>query len=361
MKILHFSHFNTVQVPMYYRDMYRRAGHDSRLLTLYKHRGNIPEDICLNKKIFNPRWLQKYREYKQRQNEARIAEKGKTTAFSPPVSLITDIRDMVRSIGFQKYVKQYGLMDFDIYHLHGGVGYFSDSRWVKRLAEAGKVIICNYHGPDLRVRGVIPVVDEISTLNITNEYDLLKLHPGLEYIPIPYDCESIPVKKGFNNVLTILHTPSDPKAKGTHIIEQVLKKVAGERRFKYKILTGISHEQVLKEKAQADIAIEQVGNFGGTGYGVNSLETLSMNIPTITEFTPDYSDFLKGHPFVLANESSLYQKLIELIDNPGLLKKTAKKGRVWVQKEHGYDSVWKRFLGLLEKKNSETAERLMAK
>jgi hypothetical protein len=54
MRSLHFSYFNTVNVPLTFCRVYQTMGHGGRLLTLYKHRGNIPEDICLNKKPFNP-------------------------------------------------------------------------------------------------------------------------------------------------------------------------------------------------------------------------------------------------------------------------------------------------------------------
>ena len=40
------------------------------------------------------------------------------------------------------------------------------------------------------------------------------------------------------------------------------------------------------------------GEIGGSGYGKNSIENLSMGVPTFTEFTEDYLKFIKENPFI---------------------------------------------------------------
>jgi glycosyltransferase involved in cell wall biosynthesis len=356
MRSLHFSYYNTVNVPLTFCRVYEAMGHSGRLLTLYKHRGNIPEDICLNKKPFNPWWLRRIRKIREKKDEAsvsRAAQQGRIGEFGPrniAERVFFSIRDNVRAIEFSRLASQYGLYDFDIYHFHGGIDFFRDSRWVKKLSEMGKPVVCHYHGPDIRSRGVIREVNAASRLNMTSEFDLLALYPGLRYLPLPFDCSPVPeVRPETGGKLRIIHTPSNLAAKGTHLIEPVLRQIANERDIEYLVLTGVSHERVMEEKMRSHIAIEQVGNFGGTGYGVNSLETLAMNLPTLTEFTPDYARFLAaGHPFVLVTAETLRGELLRLIDNEEYRESVGARGRPWVLKNHSYEAVWKIMLGSMD-------------
>jgi hypothetical protein len=364
MKILHFSYFNTVDVPLTFCRVYEAMGHHARLLTLYKHRGDIPEDICLHKKLFDPWWLRVVRSSREKRSEKLIAEKaviGAMHEYKPGNALehfSIALRDQLRSIGFARLAKKYDLYGFDLYHFHGGIDYFRDSRWVKKLVAMGKPVLCHYHGPDMRTRGIVKAVDEASKLNLTSEFDLLGLHPRLKYLPIPYDDSHLPQRAASCAKIRIIHTPSNPAAKGTHLIEPVLKRIASERDIEYAVFTGISRKRVIEEKARSHIAIEQIGNFGGTGYGVNSLETLSMKIPTVTEFTPEYEAFLKGHPFVLADQTTLHDVLLRLIDDEAYRNATGLAGRKWVQDHHSYSNVWKTMLDYMEETMPEAAKRL---
>ncbi len=363
MRVLHFSHFNTVNVPFTYCQMYRRMGHEARLLTIHKHRGKLPEDICLHKPLFNPAWLARVRAQADEHGERAIREYRGPLPFymAEPRGvprLLMWVRDWVRAAGFSRLRDAYGLDDFDLYHFHGGMDWFRDSRWVRRLAARGKPIVCNYHGPDIRVRGVVRAVDQVSLLNITNEHDLLALHPRLHYIAIPYDCSRIAPAALPPGPLRIIHTPSVPKWKGTHLIEPVLRQIASERSVEIVILTGVPHQRVLEEKQRSHIAVEQVGNLGGTGYGVNSLETLAMGIPTITEFTPGYQAFLPEHPFVLADSDTLHDVVLKLVDNEAFRREMGTRGRRWVESTHGYDAVWGTLCTHVRRADEALADRL---
>ena len=82
------------------------------------------------------------------------------------------------------------------------------------------------------------------------------------------------------------------------------------------------------------------------------LETLAMGIPTITNMTKEYSDWLPENPFVVANTADeLYKKLIELIDSKSLRDEFGEKGKAWVNKFHGYESVNSRLKELYKLKN----------
>ena len=98
---------------------------------------------------------------------------------------------------------------------------------------------------------------------------------------------------------------------------------------------------MLEAKNKSDICIDQVGGtMGGTGYGKAGLETLAMGIPTITNMTDEYREWLPENPFVVANDAGeLYRKINELIISVELRKKSGREGKNWVRKYHSYESV----------------------
>ena len=123
------------------------------------------------------------------------------------------------------------------------------------------------------------------------------------------------------------------------------------RDVEFVLIENTPHEEVLRIKTTCDIAIEQVGNYGGTGYGRNSLETLALGIPTLTEMTPDYETWIPENPFVLATASTLYTKLLALIDSAELRSEKSVKGRQWVETYHSYESVHARLMELYRAHN----------
>jgi spore maturation protein CgeB len=91
---------------------------------------------------------------------------------------------------------------------------------------------------------------------------------------------------------------------------------------------------------------------GGTGYGKAGLESLGMGIPTITNMNKDYVDWLPENPFVIANDKKeLYEKLSMLIEDKKLREEIGVKGKVWVEKYHGFKNVNKILYQLYKENN----------
>ena len=246
----------------------------------------------------------------------------------------------------RRAIEEYRLDDFDIIHYDGGLDFFRDCRLAKRWKKEGKRIICHYMGSDLRVRGIDPTMDRLSDLNLTNESDHLLRHSNIHYIYIPFDVSPLLVRTGENKRLRIVHSPTNRAMKGTEFILPVMEAVRKVRDVDFVLVENKSHDEVIRIKQSCDLAIEQVGNLGGTGYGRNSLETLAMGIPTITEMTPDYTAWLPDNPFVLATRETLYESVLELIDNSELRKELKQRGRQWVMTYHSYPAVHQRLMDL---------------
>lgn len=354
MKILHIAPLNVAGVPYSMVDMQRRFGHDARLVTLHRNAFGFPEDICLDLPLPRNPLAQKWRDFKRGIQKTAIRIGGHNPdTFLPlyhPHNVFEHVYfrwdDIRRSPSVRKAIRDFGLDDFEVVHYDGGLDFFRDARLAKRWKQEGKKIVCHYMGSDLRVRGIHRVMDQLSDLNLTNESDHLLRHPNIHYIYIPFDPTPFRVRSAENKPLRIIHSPTNRAMKGTHLILPVIERLKKIRDIEFVLAEGMPHADVLAIKQTCDIAIEQVGNLGGTGYGRNSLESLSMGIPTVTEMTPDYIAWLPENPFFLVTADTLFEKLLELIDDAELRRRLSTKGRKWVERYHSYESVYRSLLEL---------------
>lgn len=343
LKILHIAPQNYAGVPYSFFRMHNSVGDYSRIVTFYYHPHGLPEDICLNLKGPSLR-LFSFRK------QLRVKERSKQKISSAPLfkpknifdQTYYKITDKLRKPFFDKIIHQYNLDDFGIIHYDTGLDFYRNSAQAKKWKAEGKKIVCCYYGSDLRIRGIIKEMDELSDLNITSEYDHLALKPDLKYLFYPYDPYDLPARIiNQSDTVRIVHSPTNRQFKGTELILSVINRVKKERKIEFFLLENMPYKQVLEIKRTCDICIDQVGGtLGGTGYGKAGLETLAMGIPTITNMTSDYEAWLPENPFVVANnESDLFDKLIRLIDDENLRIELGEKGTVWVNKYHGFENV----------------------
>ena len=343
LKILHIAPLNFAGVPYDFYKMHNSVGDHSRIVTLHKNERIFPEDICLNLPLPNQSLAKKLR--RKKVNDLEKTDRSTVHYFQ--TKNIFDqtyyfLYDLFAQPKIEKAISDYGLNDFDIIHYDAGLDFYRNSKQALKWKKQGKKIVCCYYGSDLRIRGLIKEMDEISDLNLTSEFDHLSLKKDLHYLFYPYDVSELPVKKGRkNDRIKIVHSPTNRKYKGTDLIISVIEKVKKERDIEFLLLENIPRQNLLKIKSECDICIDQVGGtMGGTGYGKAGLETLAMSIPTITNMTKDYADWLPENPFVVANNfDELFEVLIKLIDNENLRNDLGQKGIEWVNKYHSFESV----------------------
>ncbi|MCX6135775.1 MAG: glycosyltransferase [Ignavibacteriales bacterium] len=353
MKVLHVAPINVAGVPYSMMDMQRRFGADARLVTLHKNVLTFPEDIALNLPL--PRnaiaawWRTAKRDNAGSDTVHGVAPTSSMRVHAPRNILESAyfmIDDLRRRTRVEEAIERFKLDEYEIIHYDGGLDFFRDSRIAKMWKRQGKKIVCHYMGSDLRIRGVVPAIDMMSDLNLTNESDHLLLHPNIQYLYIPFDVSPFEMRRSENDRLRIVHSPTNRSMKGTKLILPVIEAVKRVRDVEFVLIEHAPHDEVLRIKATCDLAIEQVGNLGGTGYGRNSLETLALGIPTVTEMTPDYEAWLPENPFVLATAKTLYGKLLELIDSATQRSEKREQGRRWVEKHHSYEAVHARLMEL---------------
>ncbi len=335
-------------MPVDFVKMHRRFGSESRLITLYKNSLNFEEDICLGFELPKGKIAKSWRDSKIE------AEAKPSLRYYKPTNLAErlffKLRDLRNSRKIQPAIDEFGLYDFDIYHFDGGMDLYRDSRFALELKKRGKKIVCCYFGSDLRTRGIIRELDEISDLNITVEYDHLALYKGIGYVFFPFDTSGYVPRQRKNPKLKIIHSPTNRKFKGTDKIINVIAEVESVRQIEFILLENMDRAKVLEIKQTCDLAIDQVGGEqGGSGYGKNSIENLSMGIPTLTEFDADYFHFLGKNPFVNTTIETLKENLLALIDNEELRIRLSQEGRKWVEETHSFEAVNKMLMGYYRK------------
>ena len=139
--------------------------------------------------------------------------------------------------------------------------------------------------------------------------------------------------------MKISHAPTNRFYKGSDQIIKVCEKLENQGKIKFDLIENLPHSQAMERKSKSDIFIDQLGNKGGWGYGMNSVESLSMGICTLTEMNDAYDSFIPDHPFVSIKEQTLESEIETLIMNRDKILEFGKKGRKWVQKHHDIKQV----------------------
>ncbi|NCQ16966.1 MAG: hypothetical protein COZ80_10795 [Ignavibacteria bacterium CG_4_8_14_3_um_filter_37_9] len=355
LKILHIAPQNYAGVPYDFYKMHNACGDTSRLITFHKNPLSFPEDICLELPLPDFSFARLWRKKKMRLRESNTP--AKAPIFKPKnilESAYFALNDFLKQNLVEETIEKYNLNEYDIIHFDSGLDFYRNAKQAIKWKKMGKKIVCCYYGSDLRIRGLIKEVDAISDLNITSEYDHLYLKNGLEYLFYPYNVNELPERRRhLSHKIKIVHSPTNRKYKGTDLILSVIEKIKKETDIEFILLENMSRDKVLAIKSECDISIDQVGGtMGGTGYGKAGLETLAMGIPTITNMTEEYESWLPENPFVVANNGDeLFLKLSLLISDEVRRNDFGIRGKIWVQKYHGYESVNKRLFALYKKYN----------
>ena len=78
---------------------------------------------------------------------------------------------------------------------------------------------------------------------------------------------------------------------------------------------------------------------------MNSVESLSMGICTLTEMNKEYEKFIPDHPFISINQNTISSVLIDLIKDKNKIFAKGWESRKWVEKYHDIKEVSKCLYG----------------
>ena len=347
-KILYLAPENTVGTLSYWKRAHETRGNKCTFITLYKSKQKYDPGICLNLPLVNTSswyFLGRHYYYKMFKGElGYYKEKDGCPPVWEPNTKLEDIyfqfRDWLWHFKVEPVIKNLELMDYDIIHLEWGLEFYRNGSFVRRLYDLGKPIVCTYHGQDLRTRGIIPIIDKLSSLNLTSELDLLDKHPTIKYQFLPYDTTQHNPKYSLSLPIKICHSPTNRYYKGSETIIPICETIANENKnVEFILIENQQYDETINIKQSCDILIDQVHNRGGWGYGMNSIEALSMGLCCMTELNDEYIKFIPDHPFINVDGNSLYKKLNLLINNPDQIINYKINGRNWVVKNHDLNNT----------------------
>ncbi len=346
MKILYVAPENVTGALSLYARGHRSRGNECRWVTFFRNRFGFEEDLCFDLHWMpTSGWVHLFRRGALAAKGLREVSDlpGNPPFWKPPTilgALFFRMRDALNASRIRRRIDEWQLNDYDVYHFEGGVDPFRNCNWASELARRGKGIACFYHGSDLRNRGVIPRMNEVSQLNLTSEIDLLERLPGMKYLFLPIDTDALkPVPRREDGIIRICHAARNRWFKGSDHIEAVVLSLKDRYPIDWVMIEDVPHQQAIKLKAECDIFIDQITDRGGWGYGASSVEALALGLTVLTRINPRAGAFLGDHPFIDITADTLEAKLVEIIEEPALREDTARKGRDWVVRHHGIDAV----------------------
>lgn len=220
---------------------------------------------------------------------------------------------------------------------------------VRALRAAGLKVALLFHGSDLRlpiqhVREIehspfthpdLPTVilEEKATLAaaavsaleapvFVSTPDLLRYQPQAIWCPVVIDVgrwrtdrESMPARSGPPRVL---HAPSNPLIKGSHLIDPVLRQLEREGLIDYRRVQGLNYSEMKQQYADSDVVLDQ---FLIGSYGVAACEAMAAGCVVIGHVDDDTRRFVREQtgleiPIVDATIDTLDEVLRGVIAEP---------------------------------------------
>lgn len=345
MKILYIAPENVVGNLNTWKYIHEQRGNKCRYVTYFPSQFGFPDDICLNLPWVAPTdWFLKLREnvYKHGGGpQSDVELKGSPPEWQPGNILISSffkLRDQLWRLWIEPAIRKYDLLDFDVYHLETGLGFYRNGSFVKRVSRLHRPVFNTFHGIELRHRGVVPAIDRLTIMNFTSELDLLEKHPNLKYLYLPYDVKKVKVKDTVNNPITICHATRNRYFKGSDRIIEVCEKLQENEGIRFILIENLPHDKAMQLKSQADIYIDQISNVA-PGYGMNSIEAMSMGQVSFTFMDDQYQAFMPDHPFVHATPDTLESELQKLIQFPDRILELGQTARKWTEDHHSLKAV----------------------
>lgn len=191
------------------------------------------------------------------------------------------------------------------------------------------------------IKEILPLADKVYILN-----------PELcRYVPdgifLPYcnvdiwhtnfkNDENISQKKERDNLIRIVHAPSDRIIKGTDKIISAINMLPKDYKVELILIENMSHEIAIEQYKKADFAIDQLY----TGwYGGFSVEVMALHKPVLCYIREDDlkyipSEMVDDLPVVNVTSENLVEILIDFIRRKNEWEEIGAKSRQFVEKWH---------------------------
>lgn len=130
----------------------------------------------------------------------------------------------------------------------------------------------------------------------------------------------------------IVHSPSNPKLKGTEFVLAAVEKLRSKLEFEFRLIQNMPRSQALSLVAQADVFVDQL--IMGS-HGLAALEAMAFGKPVICFIKPSLKQSYPADlPIVSANPDNLFEVLGALIRDGSLRQQSGLRSRAYVEKHH---------------------------
>jgi hypothetical protein len=172
--------------------------------------------------------------------------------------------------------------------------------------------------------------------------------------------------RNHHNQIVVTHAPNHRAVKGTRFIIETVEKLVQEGvGIELKLLENETNQEVMRVLAEeSDIHIDQL-HFDG--YGLNAIESMSLGVPTIGNFSGISRDFFDRWsfttecPMIVASEKTLGEVLLNLVENRNQLQDISKKSVMYIEKHHSSEAFAMNFSQILQKTDPRYIKHLEAK
>ena len=227
----------------------------------------------------------------------------------------------------------------DLIHLTNDVkAYFQ-----LRLGKSRKPAVLHHHGTLFRNNParMLSEARRFGMVQAVSTIDLLRPSPDeLHWLPTAYDLDDMAAiraehRRPEDGRLVIASAPTNREIKSTEALEAAVRQLQAEGLpVDLLLIEGRTWTECLRQKATADIYFDQVK----LGYGCNAIEAWGMGIPVVAgadDWTLDRMRQVLGKlPFHVATETTIAERLRELVEDAKLRKAVATAGQRHAERFH---------------------------
>ena len=276
-------------------------------------------------------------------------------AFGDNARAVSETRSYAKSV----------INEYDLFHFHFGSSLTLDYSDLPLLAKAGKKVVMQYWGSEVRRLSVArqfnrwvktKVTDEqlihdalrtVSTYVkhcIVSDYELFEYvkdyFKQVHVIPAALDLSQYSlqpsVRKPSRRPL-IVHAPTSPEYKGTPQLVAAVKELETDYDFEFQLVENMPHDEAKKIYERADVIVDQL--LTGS-YGLFSIEAMAMGRPVIAWI----SEFMKGKyplelPIISANPGTINERLRWALEHRDELVQIGIAGRKYVEMYHDHNKI----------------------
>ncbi|MCD6068700.1 MAG: hypothetical protein K0S33_3526 [Bacteroidetes bacterium] len=161
---------------------------------------------------------------------------------------------------------------------------------------------------------------------------------------VPVDLSEATFRIPENKKLKLVHCPSDANAKGTKIIETVIKELQEEGMdIEFLSLRKVPHRELMNVLSESDILVDELV-FHGPGY--LSIEAMASGCAVLTKYYENSPASFRP-PVVSVTKDNLKEKLRDILNDRKRIVELANEGRKYVEKNNSLELIADYYLDCL--------------